>query len=124
MRFLPINSWTKERIIKTIQEQFTIKSLSYGDRGTCKYRGANGAKCAVGVFIPDALYCPEMDKPQTYNNGTDVESILETFPYLTPYMPLELRAMQSLQVVHDHGDSRSDAQIKAELIAWVEKNVA
>jgi hypothetical protein len=28
------------------------------ERGVCKYRTDDGLKCAVGVLIPDELYCP------------------------------------------------------------------
>jgi len=31
------------------------------DNGTCKYRCANGRKCAAGHIIPDALFTPEME---------------------------------------------------------------
>lgn len=34
---------------------------SMDDNGSCKYRGCNGERCAVGALIPDALYDPAME---------------------------------------------------------------
>jgi hypothetical protein len=35
----------------------------------CAYRGEDGTRCAVGVFIPDELYSPDME-------GFDAEHVL------------------------------------------------
>jgi hypothetical protein len=35
----------------------------------CAYRGEDGTRCAVGVFIPDALYSPDLE-------GFDAEHVL------------------------------------------------
>lgn len=32
------------------------------DGSNCAYHGVDGAKCAVGCFIPDELYDPEMEQ--------------------------------------------------------------
>lgn len=34
---------------------------SFVQKGKCAYRGANGLKCAVGLFITDYEYKPEME---------------------------------------------------------------
>jgi hypothetical protein len=133
--FQAINGWTKERIIKQIQDVFTVKSVSddayhaYGVK--CAYRGTGGAKCAVGIFIPDALYVPDMDNVQKYmdpSKGTGVEVLLNNFPVLRDQMPLEVEALQALQRIHDGGmpgrDPRATDQIKADMISFINRKVA
>jgi hypothetical protein len=128
-QFEPINGWTKLAIIKMIQDNFTVKSQN--DKGECAYRGLNGSKCVVGCFIPDGEYHPEMDNLETCQKGTDIESVLGWFPDLIQFMPLELVALQKLQGIHDGNpsqyglkESRTDTEIKAQLIQWVNDYVS
>ena len=127
-QFKAINGFTKALIINLIQTEFTVKSQN--ETGECVYRGGTGSKCAVGIFIPDHSYQSDMDRMGAYASGTDVESLLEAYPNLVQFMPLELEALKLLQTKHDGkppqygAESRSDAEIKAQLIQWVEENVS
>jgi len=40
---------------------FSQNRKSLDANGKCAYRGENGAMCAVGVLIPDAMYLPSME---------------------------------------------------------------
>jgi hypothetical protein len=55
---------TEQEIFDRVWQHFVVEEnpLSYDETGSCKYRGCGGAKCAVGIFIPDDLYDPALDK--------------------------------------------------------------
>ncbi len=46
------------------QRAFSIKE---GHPGSCRYRGSNGTKCAIGFLIPDKEYSPDLED---MNGGT------------------------------------------------------
>src|ERR1700677_2647336 len=97
--FKPINGFTKESIKAHIEKNFVCKSLT--ESGTsCAYRGAKGAKCAVGMFIPDEMYDPMMDRA---SGGYNVSHVLAEWPELKRVMPLSVEAMGRLQMIHDTG---------------------
>lgn len=94
-KFAPINGWTKRSIKEHITARFKGKSLALLRPPTdCAYRGEAGRACAVGVFIPDDLYTPEME-------GTAVEGIFLKWPNIIQAMPLPLRGLIRLQRFHD-----------------------
>lgn len=67
----------------------------------CAYRGKNGLKCAVGIFIPDEVYDPRMDEAEDYG-GTGIESLLNRFrEVLPPWFVEHRRLLMNLQDVHD-----------------------
>lgn len=68
---------------------------SIGSFGRCLYRGADGAKCAVGFLIPDEDYNPEWDK-----QGLGVFS-LATMGYLSSVPTAVLPMLNKLQQAHD-----------------------
>ncbi len=45
------------RVVKHLREQ-KIPSV---EGSACKYRGPNGVKCAIGIFIPDEKYTPDLE---------------------------------------------------------------
>jgi hypothetical protein len=107
--YQPINGWTKETILAKIESDFTVKSKN-GEY--CQLRGLNGAKCAVGIFIPDDLYAPDMEEQVVYE-------LFDTAG-LRELMPLNARAMVAFQRIHDEAE---DANVKADLINWVQQKV-
>ena len=62
---------------------------------SCKYRGPNGLKCAIGVFIPDEEYREEFEG--------------RTAEYLPP--PPAFRDESGKWLSNDHGDLAYDLQI-------------
>lgn len=108
----PINGWTKEMILARIEEEFT--GYSYRCGHGCAYRSESGNKCAVGVFIPDEAYQNAFD-----TSLLNVTALLNNWPSLAPYMPLETSAMVYLQDVHDSNEENT----KELLLSWVENNV-
>lgn len=124
--FTAINGWTKAAIITLMEKTFTGYSAK-GERhigaSNCAYRGDKGTKCAVGLFIPDSMYQPEMDSMQYFvdrhQNGTGVEQLLELFPYLRVHMPLPVPALQELQKMHDQNENGT----LQKMVQWVNENV-
>ena len=107
-----INGWTKEKLIEKIETDFKGKSVGEDGR-TCLYRGKQGTKCAVGLFIPDELYSLKMEH-------RSVNSLLNEFDLLKTYMPLYNDSMDNLQFIHDNS---SKGNCKQEMIDWVNNYV-
>lgn len=85
-----INGWTKKTMIKHIKDNFKGKSIY---SVWCAYRGSEGTKCAVGMFIPDEIYSYTMEQ-LTYSD------LLDGFPEVSSFVPLE--DMRGLQDAHDN----------------------
>lgn len=111
--YKPINGWTKQDIIDNIKKEFKGKGYSSIER-KCQYRGDNGTKCAVGMFIPDELYNPQMD------DGLNVSTLMLNFPGIESIMPLNLRGLIDIQNIHDK--SNRDNCLNT-MLSWVEDNV-
>lgn len=92
----------------TIQEVFDISAghlLKQGERSlasnlpeSCAYRGEDGLKCAIGIFIPDQIYYADME-------GNDVIRMFEKFPDSMELCGLEeeehSELLMDLQSTHD-----------------------
>ena len=63
---------------------------------SCAYRGDNGAKCAVGVLIPDEVYNDVME-------GDSVDGLIENFPRECMITGIKKHKdiLNSLQNMHD-----------------------
>jgi hypothetical protein len=110
--YTSINGWTKEKIISFIKKEFKGKSVMLNGK-SCAYRGINGAKCAVGMFIPDSMYDTKMENLCT-------SAVVEINTALEAVFPLNVCNMEELQSIHD--GSNPDETLH-EMIDWIEKNV-
>lgn len=111
--FTPINGFTRDQILQTIQDRpFRRRAIIKGS-SSCEYKTPGGNKCAVGLFIPDG------HAGQTFRGGVD--DLLKAYPDLAARLPLNRAGLQSLQSVHDtafdSGVFRGDA--RAAMLAWV-----
>lgn len=126
-RFKCINGFTKQKMIDTINE----KMLDHGSwnpgvhpdgvsgPGFCAYRSPNGNKCAVGVFIPDDLYVPEME-----GRGVRHISFTDFYPGIEKCMPLELDGLYEMQQRHDVSATQTPTlDPRPALIEWINANV-
>jgi hypothetical protein len=111
--FKTINNWTKQGMIDQINKEWRGKSM---DSYMCRYRSKNGAKCAIGMFIPDKDYNSEIE-------GYGPKDLIKDFSYLTDKIPLETEGLTKLQIVHDGTTSEDDDQILVEILEWVNVNV-
>lgn len=68
----------------------------YANKGfSCRYRAPGGAKCAVGVLIPDEVYSFNMEE-------RGVNDVYYAFAAVLPlWMGENLKLLASLQSVHD-----------------------
>lgn len=67
----------------------------YGSFEGCAYRGAGGARCAIGVLIPDELYRNELEGVEVEHLPFDVRDALGTDDsYMREFL-------HELQAVHD-----------------------
>ncbi len=71
---------------------------------SCCYRRGDGARCAVGIFIPDALYSEALE-------GCTVEELLNKVPELE-YLAPNVVLLCALQRAHDVS---SDASLEKAL---------
>lgn len=71
------------------------------EQGNCRYRNAEGQKCAAGSLIPDYLYSPAMEN-RTWN------SAVSQYPDLLTLGNPEL--IQQLQALHDRQDPKKWAK--------------
>lgn len=115
-----INGWTKAKMIEHIKANFKGKSVSqisnsFGTSEICAYRGEQGKKCAVGMFIPDNNYSIRMEK----SDKNSAEFVIKNYN-LDKDMPLEIRGMEILQNMHDRS---SEQYVLNNLIEWIEETV-
>jgi len=54
---------TKQEIFNKVWDHFIVnKGKKSMINGICKFRGINGSKCVIGLFIPDEKYDKRMDE--------------------------------------------------------------
>ncbi len=78
---------------KVADHLLTQQARSDDGHGVCLYRGAGGMKCAVGIFIPDAVYDIAHEKMGIRSLPLDFE------PTNT-----QVSLLRVLQAVHDDGE--------------------
>lgn len=117
--YSPINGWTKAEIVAQIKAAVPRNGCAQPGTTNCAYRNARGKACAVGAFVPDDVYHPDMD----YNTPL-VSHVLETFPGLLSYMPLPTDALSRMQHLHDlHVQLREGGSVVKKLVELVGENV-
>lgn len=88
---------TEQEIFDAVWDWFVTKKNPRSFRGnTCAYRGYDGAKCAVGLFIPDASYDETLEGFRVRN--------YRVAAMLPPETRAHLMFLRELQDVHDIPD--------------------
>jgi len=85
-----INGYTRKKVLNAIKKKTLLKPCK--NMGTCFYRGSDGNKCLIGVFIPDDKYTVRME----YCTKTVIETYM-----LERFMPMNTDRMYKLQRFHD-----------------------
>lgn len=75
-------------VLKNLREQGVA---SYRN-GSCRFRGCDGGKCAVGWLIPDDEYSPEMDA---------YWEVVETRERVAKNLGLDVELLVDMQLAHD-----------------------
>jgi hypothetical protein len=113
-----INGWTKETMKKQIRRNMRAKSIE-SETGTCLYRSTFEGKpnaCAVGCFIPDDKYTPEMENLMPIlSKKTSWDELTTTILF-----PLNGEGLFEMQRIHDRSSLSNPAE---EVCAWIDKHV-
>ena len=86
---------TEQEIFDKVYTHFVVERnpCSVSADGTCMYRGLNGAKCAVGLLIPDEQYQEGME-------GMSASMLCEEYPSVCDW-GVSPDFLMSLQCAHD-----------------------
>lgn len=67
-----LSNLTQQQAFDKVWQWFVVDKNPRSMVGTrCQYRGTSGAKCALGVLIPDALYDDILDEGMSYQSVVD-----------------------------------------------------
>ena len=83
---------TFDRVVSHLRRQ---NARAMGAYGLCRYRAANGRRCAVGCLIPDDKYSPSLE-----GQSLDLESAGELRRVLEEEGH-DVNLVRQLQVIHD-----------------------
>ena len=91
--------------LKAIAYQHMLKQGTYAHdyKGLCRYL-VDGNKCGVGLFIPDSLYDPDMDRALTLMGGMEEwwhPKLWEALEKLGLESPEKLDFLLEMQALHD-----------------------
>ena len=114
VKYRPINGWTKAKIIETIRNRPDVACIE--SENNAVYFDNKGNSCAVGVFIDEKYRSRAL-------NEVGVTELFRTFPEVARLLPLEMRGMTELQVIHDDMMLLHIEGINQALIQWVLINV-
>lgn len=125
--YFTINGWTKAKMKEVISSQMMDHASVTTDKHVqCRYRADDGNKCAVGVFISDKQYYPDME-------NESLRLIFDHLPELKDTLPLNIEGLIKMQQAHDdtifeadYQDRKSTAAIdpRPRILAWIEENVS
>lgn len=87
------NGWTKDSVMAQVKK-YNNGTPAMRDDWSCRYQAADGNRCAIGCFIPDAHI--------GLNHAGPVEQLLYYYPSLTSCMPFnDVKALIGFQMSHD-----------------------
>lgn len=99
----------QEVIIETVKRVLDQGEASVDhDAGKCLYRGPNGTKCAIGVWIPDELYDADFDRGETGSAIIEREDIVEILP--DDIKALDIYLLSDMQNWHDSFDAYTKSE--------------
>jgi hypothetical protein len=71
---------TRQQMFDRVWQHFVVeKGPQSGTPMGCQYRARDGAKCALGLLIPDGLYLPEME-------GRPAQGLIGRYPELARHL--------------------------------------
>ncbi len=75
---------TEQSILDRLWQHFVVERKPFGlsEDGVCQYRAESGACCAVGLFIPDDEYTPDMEHMGPADIGEELHWPAEVVPLL------------------------------------------
>lgn len=117
MKYTTQNGFSKDDILRRLDDEFLGKAAVEGFDDRCVYLTREGKKCAVGLFIADG-------HPGQDFHGSVFELVAE-YDDLLDVLPLSLPGMTSFQRTHDNmvAHNVSITEQKNILKNWIEENV-
>jgi hypothetical protein len=117
---------TAQEIFDRVWTHFVVEGnpRSLGNDGACKYRSSNGAKCAVGVLIPDEDYETWMDQSASMT----AERVLgdarcpASLRKLKPHRSLLIALQNAHDADHSSSDEPSPRRVDPDGLRVVAKN--
>jgi hypothetical protein len=96
----------------------TQEAISEDDAGTCRLRGQDGRRCAIGVLIHDQHYCEQLEGLgisyyKTAQDGPLLRALLSSG--VDAYHPAVAALLQDLEDVLDGGETSQWATQLGEL---------
>lgn len=109
------DGWNKQKLIDYVRANFKGKSVR---DGACLYRGPEGKKCAIGLFIPDSEV--SLLSSIEYSTVASVWAKINKFlPFTSKYLALEFQRAHDCLLEHASVETQTN-----ELINWIERNVS
>ena len=89
---------TNQEIFTKVKNHLLTQNCKATEQKVCRYRTANGLKCAIGCLIPDDVYTRNIE-----HKTVDLlcSGVVKDFDYLKQFDKSFLRR---LQVIHDNVD--------------------
>ena len=98
-----------EVIVETVKRILDQGEASVDrENGKCFYRGPNGTKCAIGMWIPDELYNADFDSAPNGSAILEREDIVEILP--DDIKALDIYLLSDMQSWHDEFDSDTTSE--------------
>lgn len=91
-----INEFSPGEILSFIGIKMLKQSCMSVKNNSCRYRGDNGTKCAIGFLIPDEIYTPQLEE---YTDATELIAGLK----FTRLKDIMYDLLDDLQCLHDSG---------------------
>lgn len=126
MKFETQNGWTKDEMLEAVTELMQDRACGLSN-GACSYRNDLEERCVIGVFIADEDYSAVFEGNTAYKLfGTSTQTG-KPGAHLLKYMPLNIYALDLLQLVHDKflimGEKLNKNLAKQAILDWIAENV-
>ncbi|MDP9158565.1 MAG: hypothetical protein M3O74_30515 [Pseudomonadota bacterium] len=108
-------------ILVTVREHLlTQRAISEDESGTCRLRGRDGGRCAIGILIQDQYYCEGLEGVgiSYYTTGQDgplLRALLSSG--VNAYEPTVGALLRDLEDLHDRGEI-SEWEAQLDELAW------
>ncbi len=94
---------TSQEIFDTVLSHLRVQGpCTLNGMIACRYRGSNGARCAIGALIPDDLYLPSMERMLITGLIRFMESLGERYSSLCKTFKEHEKLITRLQLIHDN----------------------
>lgn len=102
----------------------TVASGRTGTGHDCVYRSDRGRVCAVGYFLPDDAYVPEMDNAEKFSDGSDVKALVRHYSDRVPSWFSNLELLGLLKSIQSLGHDDESNWVGGMHGTWHRENVA